>query len=111
MGRRSRARAFWRSLPMIWHYRGLAVLSILNLVLVGGPAQGDVFHFACPQLPFPAVTQSRAIDLVCGVNGDQTVPQSWWANPRSNGDEDEAAPAEISEPKALQNSLKNNICR
>src|SRR6266436_8503405 len=94
---------------MICRDRRLAVLGVLILVHLVGPARAEVFHFACPRLPFPAATQSRAIDFLCGVNGDQTVSRSWLDNPRC-GDQEGTAPAEINEAKALQNSLKNNVC-
>jgi hypothetical protein len=75
---------------MIGRFQRLALLSISMLLLVGGAARADVFQFACARLPFPAATQSRAIDRVCGIKGDPAD--------------------EINLPKVLQNSLKNNLC-
>lgn len=68
--------------------RWLAALGIAVVLLGGGVARADVFHFGCAKLPFPVATQSRAIDRLCGVKGDQTIGQ-----------------------KALQNTLKNELCR
>ena len=73
---------------MIGRHQRLAVLSILLLLVLNGAARADVFHFGCPKIPFPVATQSRAIDGSCGIQGDQ-----------------------INGPKALQNSLKNDLCR
>jgi hypothetical protein len=66
----------------------IAAVTIFGTLLGGEAAPADVFHFQCAKLPFPVVTQSRAIDAMCGIAGDQTAG-----------------------PKALQNSLKNNLCR
>jgi hypothetical protein len=66
----------------------LVACSIFSLGLVTEAARSDVFHFDCPQLPFPVLTRSRPVDRVCGISGDQADGQ-----------------------KAIQNALKNSLCR
>jgi hypothetical protein len=61
---------------------------ITGLVFVAGGGNAETFQLQCSKLPFPVATQARPIDGACGITGDQT-----------DG------------PKALQNSLKNNLCR
>jgi hypothetical protein len=66
----------------------LVACSIFSLVTASEVARSDVFHFDCPQVPFPVLTRSRPIDGLCGIAGDQVGGQ-----------------------KAIQNALKNNLCR
>ena len=63
------------------------VLFFVSMLPVVGGADAETFELQCSKLPFPVQAESRPIDQRCGLTGDQT-----------DG------------PKAVQNSLKNNLC-